>query len=91
MLTIVFIISGVCVMEDAQNNFRINLGRRIEQLRKQKKFEQGELAAIIGKDKQFINRYERQGANPTAYILVQIADALKVTANDLLDFSKLEN
>jgi len=78
-------------MEEAQNNFRINLGRRIEQLRKQKKLEQGELAAIIGKDKQFINRYERQGANPTAYILVQIANALKVTANDLLDFSKLES
>jgi len=76
-------------MDQEQETFRIKLGRRIEQLREERKIEQGALAAIIGKDKQFINRYERQGANPTAFILVQIAEALKVTANDLLDFSKL--
>lgn len=73
-------------MEQSQKLFRVKLGQRIEQLRKQKKIEQGVLAAMIGKDKQFINRYERQGANPTAYILVQIAEALEVTPNDLLDF-----
>lgn len=73
-------------MEQSQKLFRVKLGQRIEQLRKQKKIEQGVLAAMIGKDKQFINRYERQGANPTAYILVQIAEALGVTPNDLLDF-----
>ncbi len=72
-------------MEQSQKLFRVKLGQRIEQLRKQKKIEQGVLAAMIGKDKQFINRYERQGANPTAYILVQIAEALEITPNDLLD------
>lgn len=71
-------------------DFRIKLGKRIEQLRKRKGLEQTGLAAIInGKDKQFINRYEKQGANPTAYILVQIAKALDVTVDELLDFSKL--
>lgn len=73
-------------MDSAQKDFRIKLGKRIQQLRESKNLEQGELAAIIGKDKQFINRYERQGANPTAYILFQIANALGVTANDLLNF-----
>lgn len=77
-------------MDSAQRDFRIKLGKRIQQLRDGKKLEQGELAAIIGKDKQFINRYERQGANPTAYILVQIAEALEVSVNELLDFSKLK-
>jgi len=77
-------------MDSAQIDFRKKLGKRIQQLREYRKFEQGELAAIIGKDKQFINRYERQGANPTAYILVQIANALNVTVNELLDFSKLK-
>ncbi|MBE8722980.1 helix-turn-helix domain-containing protein [Sphingobacterium pedocola] len=73
-------------MDKTQETFRRKLGRRIEKLREEKKLEQGELAAMIGRDKQFINRYERQGANPTAFILVQIADALGVTPNDLLDF-----
>ncbi|MBD1422575.1 helix-turn-helix domain-containing protein [Sphingobacterium chuzhouense] len=77
-------------MDKVQKTFRIKLGRRIEQLREDRHIEQGALAAMIGKDKQFINRYERQGANPTAFILVQIAEALNVTANDLLDFSKLK-
>lgn len=67
--------------------FRIKLGKRIAELRKRKNLEQSELAAILdGKDKQFINRYEKQGANPTAYILVQIAKALDVTVDELLDF-----
>lgn len=78
-------------MDLLQNTFRIKLGRRIKQIRQKEKLEQGVLASIIGKDKQFINRYEREGANPTAFILVQIAEALNVTPNDLLDFSKLED
>lgn len=78
-------------MKMSQTDFKIKLGKRIKQLREMKKLEQGELAAIIGgKDKQFINRYERQGANPTAYILSQISKALNVTIDELLDFSKLD-
>lgn len=72
-------------MDQSQQTFRIKLGQRIEQLREKRNLEQGALAAMIGKDKQFINRYERQGANPTAFILVQIAEALEVTPNELLD------
>lgn len=72
-------------------DFRIKLGKRIEQLRKKKGLEQTELAAILnGKDKQFINRYEKQGANPTAYILVQIAKALDVKLDDLINFGSLK-
>jgi putative transcriptional regulator len=72
-------------------DFRIKLGKRIEQLRKKKGLEQTELAAILnGKDKQFINRYEKQGANPTAYILVQIAKALDVKLDELINFGSLK-
>ena len=79
-------------MKDEVKVFRKNLGRRIYQLRSAKKIEQIELAVILdGKDKQFINRYEKQGANPTAYILVSLAKALDVSVEELLDFSKLEN
>lgn len=77
-------------MNDDVKVFRQNLGKRILQLRLAKKLEQTELAAILdGKDKQFINRYEKQGANPTAYILVNLAKALEVSVEELLDFSKL--
>jgi len=77
-------------MNDEVKTFRRNLGKRILQLRVARKLEQTELAAILnGKDKQFINRYEKQGANPTAYILVNLAKALEVSVNELLDFSKL--
>ncbi|WP_353140274.1 helix-turn-helix transcriptional regulator [Pseudopedobacter sp.] len=71
--------------------FRENLGKRIAQIRIERKLDQTELAAILdGKDKQAINRYEKQGANPTAYILLKIAKALNVTVDELLDFSEIE-
>lgn len=79
------------LMDQDVINFRIKLGKRIEQLRKRKGLDQTGLAAIInGKDKQSINRYEKQGANPTAYILVQIANALEVSVDELLDFNKMK-
>jgi len=79
-------------MKDDVILFRKQLGKRIYQLRVIKGLEQTELAAILdGKDKQFINRYENQGANPTAYILVQLAKSLGVTVDELLDFSKIED
>lgn len=77
-------------MKDEVKLFRKNLGKRILQIRLLKNLDQTELAAILdGKDKQFINRYEKQGANPTAYILVKLAKALNVSVEELLDFSKL--
>lgn len=69
--------------------FRSKLGKRIEQLRREKGLSQIELAAMIDKDKQVINRYEKQGANPTAFIMKLIATSLEVTVDELLDFSKL--
>lgn len=76
---------------DAQlKEFRKNLGRRIKQLREQQDITQLELAARINKDKQAINRYEIEGANPTAYILTSISKALNVDPTTLLDFSNLK-
>lgn len=69
--------------------FRSKLGKRIEQLRRENGISQIELAAMINKDKQVINRYEKQGANPTAFILKLIAVSLNVTLDELLDFSEL--
>ncbi|KIA91202.1 hypothetical protein OC25_22920 [Pedobacter kyungheensis] len=73
-------------------DFKVSLAKRIKQRRVELGLTQASLALRIGfKDKQIVNNYEIQGANPTAYNLVLIAKALDITVNDLLDFSKLEN
>lgn len=73
-------------------NFKVSLAKRIKQRRVELGLTQASLALRIGfKDKQIVNNYEIQGANPTAYNLVLIAKALDITMNDLLDFSQLEN
>ena len=78
-------------MEYQVKIFRNNQGKRIAQKRNQKGLKQTELAAMLnGKDKQFINRYEKQSANPTAFLLVQLAKAFSVSIDELLDFLKLK-
>jgi transcriptional regulator with XRE-family HTH domain len=70
--------------------FKASLAQRIKQLRKNAGLTQVELATKIGfKDKQVVNNYEINGANPTAYNLKLIASALNVSTDELLDFSKL--
>lgn len=73
------------------NDFKMLLAQRIRQLRKKAGLTQPELATKIGfKDKQVVNNYELNGANPTAYNLALIAKALNVTIDELLDFSELD-
>ncbi|TZF85866.1 helix-turn-helix transcriptional regulator (plasmid) [Pedobacter sp. BS3] len=72
-------------------DFKIKLGKHLRQLRKEAKLTQKELALKIGyKDKQVISNYEVNGANPTAYTLTQLAEALGATTDDILDFSRLD-
>lgn len=72
--------------------FKVKLAKRIRQLRIEAKLSQPQLAMRIGfKDKQIVNNYEINGANPTAYNLILLAKALNVTVDELLDFSKLED
>ncbi|MCY4781203.1 helix-turn-helix transcriptional regulator [Sphingobacterium sp. UT-1RO-CII-1] len=72
--------------EITQQEFKDKLGSKIFELRTKSGLTQEQLAHKIGKDKQFINRYELEGANPTAYNLYKLARALDVTVDDLLDF-----
>lgn len=72
-------------------DFRKKFGLRIGQLLTQQNVSQQELAANMnGRDKQAINRYIKQGANPSAFIVLKIAEVLKVNVNDLYDFSKID-
>jgi len=74
-------------MKDETLLFRIKFGLRIKELRIAMKIDQGVLAAVLGKDKQFINRYENEGANPRADIVMEIAKVLKLEKiDDLYNF-----
>jgi len=65
--------------------FKRKLGNQILKLRTKKGLTQERVAHRMNKDKQFINRYEVEGANPTAYILKELAKALEVSVDELLD------
>lgn len=73
------------------SDFKEKLGKRIKQLRKRFNLTQSELALKIGyKDKQVIGRYEKNGANPTAHSLMQIANGFGITLNELVNFDDLD-
>lgn len=65
--------------------FKEKLGNRILKLRRNLGLTQEQVAHRMNKDKQFINRYEVDGANPTAYVLKKLAKALEVSVDELLD------
>jgi len=71
--------------------FSVKFGLRIKQLREKRGYTQSFLASKLGegKDKQVVNRYENQGANPSAFQLQQLSEALEFGVQEFYDFSKL--
>lgn len=63
--------------------FKKELGKRIAYFRVKKGLTQSQLAALINKDFQSLSRMENGRVNPSAYILLQISEALHITMNDL--------
>ncbi|GAA4783454.1 hypothetical protein GCM10023231_08870 [Olivibacter ginsenosidimutans] len=77
-------------MDEDLENFKINLGKRIKALREEQNLTQPELAALLGKDYQALGRIENGRVNPSSFMVYQIALALKVTTNEIFDFSRLQ-
>lgn len=77
-------------MDGDLTNFKINLGKRIKELREERKLTQPELGALIDKDYQVLGRIENGRVNPSSFLIYQIAMALKVSMSDIFDFSKLK-
>jgi putative transcriptional regulator len=61
------------------------IGQRIIDLRTKKSWSQAELARAVGKDRQAIEKLENGKVNPTLYSLYEIARALDVSLNTLID------
>lgn len=64
------------------------LGKRIQQLRKHKKFTQDTLAEFIGIDPKNVSRIENGNSYPSPETLVSIAKALDVEIYELFVFKE---
>ena len=62
------------------------LGKRVEKIRKEKGLSQAQLANMIDKDQQSIQRLEAGNINPSYYYLHEVARGLGVSLIELLDF-----
>lgn len=74
-------------MNISEENFIVNLGIHIRQLREKKGLSQQGLADDCGITKSQISRIEVASINTTVKTLVKIANALDVEPKELLDFS----
>ena len=60
------------------------LGVNMKKVRAKKKLSQGALARLLEVDKGYISNIESGNKNPTLAIIQRLADALGVSANELL-------
>ena len=63
----------------------ILIGKRIKELRKKKYISQAQLAELTGKSPNYIGYLERGLKSMSLETLVAVANALKVTADEILD------
>lgn len=60
------------------------IGKRIAELRKRRDLSQSDLARLLMRDRQTIERLEKGRTNPTIYTLYEVANALGVSLEELL-------
>lgn len=72
-----------------KKSFQIAIGKRIRQLREEKKISQVELAALCNFEKSNMSRLEAGNTNPTAFTLYTISQKLNIDVKELLDFKNL--
>jgi len=61
------------------------IGQRIVELREERRLSQADLARACNKDRQAIEKLENGRVNPTLYSLYEIAKALEVSLNTVVD------
>lgn len=92
---IALILSNMTTFDSKQSklnkkDFQIALGKRIRQLREEKKISQTELGNLCEIERSNMNRIESGNTNPSSYLLYQIAQKLGVEPNELLNFRTLD-
>jgi len=72
--------------QHSDNEYLIALGKRIKEIRLQKKISQTEIAYRCGFDKSNYNTIESGKRNPTIISLLKISKALDISITDLFKF-----
>ena len=65
-------------------------GQRLARLRKARGYTQTELGELVGVSQRMVTYYERAADHPPAYLVPKMADALKVTTDELLGVRPVE-
>jgi transcriptional regulator with XRE-family HTH domain len=60
------------------------LGRNLKRIRTEKKMSQGDIARALGVDRGYISNIENGKRNPTLATITKLAEALKVSVDELL-------
>jgi transcriptional regulator with XRE-family HTH domain len=68
----------------------MEFGKRLAQIRKEKKLSQGELAKMVDIHANVLGRYERSEARPFVEMAAKLADALEVSLDYLVGNSDLK-
>ena len=67
------------------------IGRRIQELRKQRGLSQTQLAKILGLNQPRVSQYERGDVRLSGPLVAAFARALKASADEILGLEKLED
>lgn len=70
-----------------REKLKIELGKRIINLREKKGWSQSDLARACNKDRQAIEKLENGKVNPTLYTLLEVSNALEVSLPELVDLA----
>lgn len=73
-----------------KTGFLKQFGEHIRQIRIKRGMTQFDLASIIGKDRQSLQRLESGNVNPSLYYLYEIAEGLEIDLKTLLNFKPSE-
>jgi len=65
-------------------NMSEKLGRNLKRIRSDKNMSQGDIARALGVDRGYISNIENGKRNPTLATITKLAEALKVSVNELL-------
>ena len=66
------------------NKISAKLGQNMKRIRTKKKMSQGDIARALEVDRGYISNIENGKKNPTLATIQKLADALKVSADELL-------
>lgn len=65
-------------------NMPEKLGRNLKRIRTEKNMSQGDVARALGVDRGYISNIENGKRNPTLATITKLAEALKVSVDELL-------